>query len=485
MRPTAFPLFLAGIILVAPALIAATPSTNTVSRAAAKSPQITLVEVEQYSTKLAEGLNKNLRATLRTEMDVAELLNRSVRGIDSVDPKIQDEFRRGVEKSLLENRALDAKLQFTVLRVTVEGAIGRIFFRILSPAGVLNYSEYLVERGNNGFKIVDYFMFMTGTLASEECRPALATAAKLSNMDLFRKLFSEDGAMMEGLLECFRMISIASTNPKAALEIYEKLPPEVQVKKLALIGRFIAAEQMGEAAVTDARLAWESHYPNDPYLGLTLIPILMKQEHYHDAVPYIERLERIIPEDAYLLCLHGWISLLEKQNDTAKELAHRAVAREPSLGEAYKLLMTIQAGYDLDYPGAAFSLREWRKYDKATADREVATSKFGAFRRSEAYKQLIGKGTPGSAPVLPAAAAAAPPPIEVVYPEKLALKSIMGVGAKRMALINNETFRVGDEFSIQAGKVKVRVKCLEIRDQSVLVQITGKTNTQELFQVGK
>ena len=49
-----------------------------------------------------------------------------------------------------------------------------------------------------------------------------------------------------------------------------------------------------------------------------------------------------------------------------------------------------------------------------------------------------------------------------------------------MALINNETFSAGEEFRVTIGDKLVRVLCLEIRGNSVLVKVEGEDEPREL-----
>jgi hypothetical protein len=55
----------------------------------------------------------------------------------------------------------------------------------------------------------------------------------------------------------------------------------------------------------------------------------------------------------------------------------------------------------------------------------------------------------------------------------LALKGISGPKTHRLAIINNRTFEVGEEAELKTGTQTVRVKCVEIRDDCVVVSING------------
>jgi len=62
-----------------------------------------------------------------------------------------------------------------------------------------------------------------------------------------------------------------------------------------------------------------------------------------------------------------------------------------------------------------------------------------------------------------------PKPISVA----LILKGISRTESKRFALINDKTFEESEERDVLAGDSKVRVLCVEIREDSVVVQTAG------------
>jgi len=56
----------------------------------------------------------------------------------------------------------------------------------------------------------------------------------------------------------------------------------------------------------------------------------------------------------------------------------------------------------------------------------------------------------------------------------LELKIISGTPQRRLATVNNQTFLVGETLTVQVGQTSLRVRCLEIRERSVLVDIQGE-----------
>ena len=67
-------------------------------------------------------------------------------------------------------------------------------------------------------------------------------------------------------------------------------------------------------------------------------------------------------------------------------------------------------------------------------------------------------------------------PVPIVVPDdSLVLKGLSGTAEKRLAIINNYTFQAGEEYVLRVGTGQLKVRCLEIRDQSVLVNVNGIT----------
>jgi hypothetical protein len=56
----------------------------------------------------------------------------------------------------------------------------------------------------------------------------------------------------------------------------------------------------------------------------------------------------------------------------------------------------------------------------------------------------------------------------------LSLKGISrGIGTRRYALINDKTFTVGDEHEVVVNNSRVRVNCIEIKEDSVIIEMNG------------
>ena len=66
-------------------------------------------------------------------------------------------------------------------------------------------------------------------------------------------------------------------------------------------------------------------------------------------------------------------------------------------------------------------------------------------------------------------------------PDKLTLKNISGLPARRLAIINDRTFGVKDLALMKLATTNVIIRCVEIRTNSVLIQFEETGEKQELF----
>jgi hypothetical protein len=65
-------------------------------------------------------------------------------------------------------------------------------------------------------------------------------------------------------------------------------------------------------------------------------------------------------------------------------------------------------------------------------------------------------------------------------PVELQLKALSGVAGRRLAIINNSTFSPGEEGEVTTNVGRVRIVCVEIKDDSVVVLVGGQQRVLRL-----
>jgi hypothetical protein len=61
--------------------------------------------------------------------------------------------------------------------------------------------------------------------------------------------------------------------------------------------------------------------------------------------------------------------------------------------------------------------------------------------------------------------------VPVIVSAELKLKALSGEKDRRLALVNNHTFEAGEEAEVVTSSGRMRIRCIEIRPDSVVVQI--------------
>ena len=124
----------------------------------------------------------------------------------------------------------------------------------------------------------------------------------------------------------------------------------------------------------------------------------------------------------------------------------------------------------------------------------VLIGRIGGYREggAEAYVKAIQQAIARNQRQAPVAEPAEPLPLFGGAPtgpapkyKDLTLKSISGSGPKRLALINNQTFALGESAKVRLGAGEVKVRCEEIREKSVVVTLDGKAERKELWLDGE
>ena len=88
----------------------------------------------------------------------------------------------------------------------------------------------------------------------------------------------------------------------------------------------------------------------------------------------------------------------------------------------------------------------------------------------------------------PAPAAFNPVPLvtgPTPVPDALTLVGILGTGSKRLALINDCSLSAGESGKVRFAKTNALVRCIEIRANSVVVEVGEEKQREELFLKGK
>ena len=64
------------------------------------------------------------------------------------------------------------------------------------------------------------------------------------------------------------------------------------------------------------------------------------------------------------------------------------------------------------------------------------------------------------------------------------LKGVSGLPGRRLALLNNRTVQAGETVELKVNNQTYKLRCVEVREKSVLVGMDGTTETKEIHLRG-
>ena len=108
---------------------------------------------------------------------------------------------------------------------------------------------------------------------------------------------------------------------------------------------------------------------------------------------------------------------------------------------------------------------------------ETFTQTFAKFSANPGAEQHAAR-KPEPQELLPFGGAPTHPPIRYT---NLVLKNISGTPKRRFALVNDQTFAAGDTLQVKLMDSKVNVRCVEVREQSVLLAVQGESAPREVM----
>lgn len=233
---------------------------------------------------------------------------------------------------------LGAEGSYRFLRLREEGAL----FRVLLATGV-NYHQLHLERSAAGeLRVVDFYAYSTGELMSETVRRLLVNAVPREKPGFLEKLFGRERSMARHLQKLTDLERCrAEERWEEGLAIYRRLPREVQLDKVFLMARLMLALHVESDEYLQAIEDFERAFPGDPALDLVSIDGHFLRKRHDQALATIDRLDRKLGGDPYLDDLRASLHLDRGALAPAKELARRALTREPGLLPAHWTLVTI------------------------------------------------------------------------------------------------------------------------------------------------
>lgn len=306
-----------------------------------------------------------------------------------------DEFRESFLKDVESRNSLGAKIIQTVrsggsyefLQFRKNENTMAAVFRMLLPGGKgVNYHEYSLAKTKSGSVVAsDIYVYLSGEKLSQTIRRNLVSAigsqeteneVRFTGTDL---LLSQNVATIKSLNE-----ALAQKDANNAREQILKLPKELRTDK-AIQTLTLNTYQNSNAFVTvldGVRKAC----PQDVFMDMIAIDVLVRQKKFGDAITAIERISKRVGGDPYLKILHGRMLLNQGDQQAGRQMIKEAVSEDEGILSGYWNLVSFALN-DKDHEETLRLLKKIHLQFKIKFKDLNAIPSYKEFVKSPEYKQ--------------------------------------------------------------------------------------------------
>lgn len=207
----------------------------------------------------------------------------------------------------------------------------------------LGYVEfYLQKTTGSGIKVIDWFDYSQGQLASEVLRQILAiTAPSQSYVDNFFNIVSGKAVTRQEFIKLFKSIQAKDYDKFANL--YRGLSADAKRnRQLMVVAVSTASLSQDELLYQQVLDDLHKYHHNDPKISFLLIDYLFYKERYSEALQSINAFrEQIDVNDAALMVLESNIYAVSGSYDDSIGRAEKAIKIEPEYEDAYWSLLFV------------------------------------------------------------------------------------------------------------------------------------------------
>jgi tetratricopeptide (TPR) repeat protein len=357
-------ILVAVLCLAAGALLGQTSSSSPASKPASM-PSTAAAEEQLYlewAKKVEKTINAGDPSFLNKSMDVRAMVDKGLKGLDIPVPEysrfvgeaLRECAQAGLGDVICKELKNGGKLRF--LRFHQVEAQTIALFRSSGTANSLNYHDFYLSVDQYGRAVAnDVYYYSTGERISELFR------INGRRFVLIRQGGAEANQLKQGLAKLDEMERLYRDKKfKEALAAYDsipdRLPGSLKYDKPALSLRMLIAMQVSVDAYQKAMEDYRATFPADPALDMDLIELYFLWGEYDECIAAIDRLNQNIGGDPFLDMRKAMALFLAGRTDLAKAAALKAIKEEPTLVQAYDVLL-VHLLAENDFKDAVLVLR--------------------------------------------------------------------------------------------------------------------------------
>ncbi len=275
---------------------------------------------------------------------------------------------------------------YTLLGVRSREGTPRLVFRVIRQNGV-DYHEFVLGLDEEDRpRVVDMFIASNGELLSESFRSALLPdRVSLQVLNMLLMPTPGDFAVEVEARPLYRLGELFREGKcQEVVDTFDRESAALSKMKRAHLLRITAAGRIDAALHAKAIEEMRKAFPGDPSTDLASHATLSAHGDHDAAIAAIDRLDRAIGGDPYLLLLRARAQLLAGRPDEAQASAARAVEAEPTIHDGWWTYVTV-ALHRKDFAATAHGLKEAERLLGAVFDDLTDDPAFAEFIQSPDY----------------------------------------------------------------------------------------------------
>ncbi|HEY3391493.1 MAG TPA: hypothetical protein VGK58_02210 [Lacipirellulaceae bacterium] len=339
--------FAAGHFVISAALAQAPPAANT-PLANKLAVQLSEDECVQFARSMEAAVKQGDLKAFDRLVDWNAMLNKATDSL-GFSPQNRAGFHRGVLDSVTSEKGFAAQIaghvarggSYKFLHVRERNGQPTVLLRLVSDAG-LNYHEWLLTKVGGNVLASDIYIYISGELLSDTLRRSALPVAKELSKTFIERLTVAESEYVKHFDELAKMMEhVQAGNHAEALETYARLPEVLRREKGALLVRYQAAANIGEAELLKVVEDFRGYHPDDVCMDFLLIDYHVLRQEHDQALAAIDRLDASVGGDPHLNLLRA--DTVYRQGDKAKafELVRTANAADPEAIDPYWSLLGL------------------------------------------------------------------------------------------------------------------------------------------------
>lgn len=267
-----------------------------------------------------------------------------------------------------------------------------ILYRMLRPisTGGVDYVEFVPGRGADGeVRAVDVYFFSTADFFTTSLRHILLPILATESRTFVDRLITGERDFVHDFPQVVKMAGLINEgHMREALAIVPGLKPETRRQKAVLVNRLRAAQVIDDNEYSAVLEEFRRAYPHDPCLDLILVDYYVLKKEFVRARESADRLDEAVGGDPYLDVLRANVNMVAGDLKAARDLANRAIKREPGLVPAYVSLLAVSV-QEKNFGESLNMLKMLDQKHKIKIGDLTAVPEYSGFVKSPQYQEWL------------------------------------------------------------------------------------------------